>query len=80
MSRGTRHASTILLCAMGYSWGVHRVFMEYSYVSGMYRVCVGYVSGMRRNIWGAKKVLRNGLAVSLAMAKMSKKMKTFAKF
>ena len=45
---------------MGYSWGVHGVFMDYSYVSGMYRVCVGYVSGMRRNIWGAKKILRNG--------------------
>ena len=50
------------------------------YVSGMYRLCIGYVSGMCRNILGAKKVLRNGLAVSLAMAKMSKKMKMFAKF
>ena len=41
-------------------WDIRGVFMGYSYVSGMYRVCVGYVSGMRRNIWGAKKVLRNG--------------------
>ena len=43
-----------------YMWDIRGVFTGYSYVSGMYRVCVGYVSGMRRNIWGAKKVLRNG--------------------
>ena len=65
---------------MEYSWGIHRVYVGYTYVSRMCRVCIGYVSGMCRNILGAKKVLRNGLAVSLAMAKMSKKMKTFAKF
>ena len=45
---------------MAYTRGIRGVFTGYSYVSGMYRVCVGYVSGMRRNIWGAKKVLRNG--------------------
>ncbi len=38
---------------MGYSWDIHRVFMEYTYVSGMYRVCVGYVSGMYRKKQGA---------------------------
>mgnify|MGYP003517584331 CR=1 FL=1 len=41
----------------GYSWGIHGVFMGYTYVSGMCRVCIGYVSGMRRDIRGAKKVL-----------------------
>ena len=34
---------------MGYSWGIHGVFMEYTYVSGMCRVCIGYVSGKRGN-------------------------------
>ena len=34
--------------AVGYSRGIHGVFTEYTYVSGMYRVCVGYVSGMYR--------------------------------
>ena len=33
---------------MGYTQGIHGVFMGYTYVSGMYRVCVGYVSGMYR--------------------------------
>ena len=43
---------------MGYSWGIHGVFMGYTYVSGMYRVCIGYVSGIYRNIRGAMWVLR----------------------
>ena len=33
---------------VGYSWGIRRVFMGYTYVSGMCRVCIGYVSGMYR--------------------------------
>ena len=33
---------------MGHSRGIRGVFTEYTYVSGMYRVCVGYVSGMYR--------------------------------
>ena len=45
---------------MGYMWDIRGVFTGYSYVSGMCRVCVGYVSGMHRNILDAKKVLRNG--------------------
>ena len=40
---------------MGYSWGIHGVFMGYTYVSGMCRVCIGYVSGMYRNIQGASR-------------------------
>ena len=34
--------------ALGYSWGIHGVFVEYSWDIRMYRVCVGYVSGMYR--------------------------------
>ena len=33
---------------MGYSWDIHGVFVEYSWDIRMYRVCVGYVSGMCR--------------------------------
>ena len=33
---------------MGYSRSIHGVFMGYTYVSGMCRVCVGYVSGKYR--------------------------------
>ena len=43
---------------MGCSWDIHGVFMGYTYVSGMYRVCVGYVSGMYREcveIYGVRK-------------------------
>ena len=34
--------------ALGYSWGFHGEFVEYSRNIHMYRVCVGYVSGMYR--------------------------------
>ena len=33
---------------VGYSQGIHGVFMEYTYVSGMCRECIGYVSGIYR--------------------------------
>ena len=33
---------------MEYSADIHKVVIGYSYVSGMYRVCVGYVSRMYR--------------------------------
>ena len=33
---------------MGYSWDIRGVFTEYSWGIRMYRVCVGYVSGMYR--------------------------------
>lgn len=29
---------------MGYSWNIYGIFMEYSYVSVMCRLCIGYVS------------------------------------
>ena len=41
---------------MGYSWGIYGVFIEYSWGIRMYRVCVGYVSGMCREC-----VERNGM-------------------
>ena len=37
----------------GYTWGIRGVFMGYTYVSGMCRVCIGYVSGKYRSIQGA---------------------------
>ena len=40
--------SIILGGALGYSWGIRGVFVEYSWDIRMYRVCVGYVSGMYR--------------------------------
>jgi hypothetical protein len=33
---------------MGYSWGIRGVFMGYTYVSVMCRLCIGYVSVMCR--------------------------------
>ena len=40
--------SIILGGALGYSWHIRGVFVEYSQDIHMYRVCVGYVSGMYR--------------------------------
>ena len=37
----------------GHSWGIRRVFMGYTYVSGMCRVCIGCVSGTCRYIKSA---------------------------
>ena len=38
---------------MGYTRDIRGVFMGYTYVSGMCRVCIGYVSGIcRRNRGG----------------------------
>ena len=34
--------------SMRYSWGIRGIFVEYSWDIRMYRVCVGYVSGMYR--------------------------------
>ncbi len=39
----------------GYMWNIRGVFMGYTYVSGMCRVCIGYVSGMHRNIRRAEE-------------------------
>ena len=43
---------------MGYSWGIRGIFTGYSWDIRMYRVCVGYVSGMCREC-----VERNGVRV-----------------
>ena len=43
---------------MGYSWDIRGIFTEYSWGIRMYRVCVGYVSGMCREY-----VERNGMRV-----------------
>ncbi len=51
------HSDSLGGVFMGHSGDIRRVFMGYTYVSGMCRVCIGYVSGMRRDIKGAKKVL-----------------------
>ena len=37
---------------MGYSRGIRGVFTEYSYVSVMCRLCIGYVSVIYRNKHG----------------------------
>ena len=60
---GVSTASIILVGGLGYSWGIRGVFVEYSWDIRMYRVCVGYVSGMYREyvegdgeggIWGGR--------------------------
>ena len=56
--------STICLCYTGYSWSIRRVFTEYSYVSVMYRLCIGYASVICRNMVDARghkspKILEN---------------------
>ena len=38
---------------MGHMWSIRGVFMGYTYVSGMCRVCIGYVSGKCRRGRGA---------------------------
>ena len=40
--------SNILGGALGYLWNIRGIFGEYSWDIRMYRVCVGYVSGMYR--------------------------------
>ena len=47
---GVNTASIILEGGLGYSWGIRGVFGEYSWDIRMYRVCVGYVSGMYREL------------------------------
>ena len=38
---------------VGHTRSIQGVFIEYTYVSGMCRVCIGYVSGIYRKIQGA---------------------------
>ena len=50
---------------MGYSRSIRRVFMGYSYVSVMCRLCVGYVSVMYRNRHDAIGIFDNYGIISL---------------
>ena len=45
---GSVQFNPMLEVRMGYSWGIRGVFMEYSWDIRMYRVWIGYVSGMFR--------------------------------
>ena len=42
------YASPMLEVHVGYSWDIRGVFTEYSWGIRMYRVCIGYVSGIYR--------------------------------
>ena len=44
------HITVIFGIFIGYSWGIHGVFICIGYVSVMCRLCIGYVSVMYRNI------------------------------
>ena len=69
MHRTTNRVVKVLICAlrlpfshtdpcfgvfMGHTRDIRGIFMEYTYVSGMCRECIGYVSGMYRKIRGGK--------------------------
>ena len=45
---GASTTEGMLRVHMGYSWDIRGVFTEYSWDIRMYRVCIGYVSGMYR--------------------------------
>ncbi len=65
-------------CARRDRRGIRGVFMEYSWGIHMYRVCVGYVSGMYRVCIGTYKV-RGGLSYKIPCRylQVSKKSSTF---
>ena len=49
---------------VGHTRGIRGVFTGYSYVSGMCRVCIGYVSGKYRRgrgAWGAMDETEKGI-------------------
>ena len=55
-----------------YTRDIHGVFTGYTYVSGMCRVCIGYVSGKHWKIQGAERVLwdteRGEITISYAQS------------
>ena len=51
-----------------YTRSIRGVFIGYTYVSVMCRLCIGYVSGTRRSIWAAKGVAK-GVAKEEGVAK-----------
>ena len=48
--------SLLPICGVfvGYSWGIHGIYICIGYVSVMYRLCVGYMSKQMRRKWGQK--------------------------
>ncbi len=50
---------------MGYSWNIYGIFMEYSYVSVMCRLCIGYASVMYRNYLLPRRFERDKKAPTL---------------
>ena len=62
-NRGIGGASIILVgrfgVFVGHTLGIRGVFVGYTYVSGMCRECIGYVSGIYRKIWGGKNEKKN---------------------
>ena len=61
---------------MGYMRGIRGIFTAYTYVSGMYRVCIGYVSGMYRESVEAYKVRMGGFDKLVERNRSSNKDKT----
>ena len=49
--------------ALGYSWDIRGIFVEYSRNIHMYRVCVGYVSGMYRESVEAEWEVSGGMNI-----------------
>ena len=50
------HSSPLEGVFIEYMRGIRGVFTGYTYVSGMCRVCIGYVSGKHWKIQGAERV------------------------
>ena len=50
------HSSPLKGVFIEYMRDIRGVFTGYTYVSGMCRVCIGYVSGTSRKIQGAERV------------------------
>lgn len=47
---------SILEYNMGYSWHIRGIFIEYSYVSVMCRLCIGYALVICRDMQGAREI------------------------
>ena len=53
---GSIHSSPLEGVFIEYTRGIRGVFTGYTYVSGMCRVCIAYVSGTRRKTQGAERL------------------------
>ena len=51
----------VVICGvfMGHTRSIHGVFMGYTYVSGMCRVCIGKVSKGKRSEWVLRQLKGN---------------------